>query len=475
VRRGARQRVSAPVAGAIFAGVLVVLCLVVFTKANPFARPYELKATFENAMNMQVGSPVRVAGVQVGRVTKIEPAGSDSTATTLTMELTGGAPAIHSDATLKIRTRLFLEGNFFVDLSPGSPSAPDLGSGGTIGIAQTDNAVQFDQVLTALQKRTRTNLQTLLEGYGSALHGNPRSGLRASQALNRSLRYWPGAFKGTAVVSQALLGEQPDDLSRLISGAQRTSAKLASREQALGDLITNFNTTTAALASEQGNLRETIALLPGVLQRANPAFAALNRSFPPTRAFAREVLPGVRETGSTIDAAFPWIEQTRALVSPAELQGLVRDLRPAVADLSTVAHDSLSLLPQLDLVDRCALDVVLPTGDVKLNDPPLTTGTENYKEFWQALVGLSGESQNEDGNGTYARFQTGGGDTTLSTGTIGNGPQGGSGPPLVGNFPLPPIGTRPARPAAKPPFNRTTRCYTNTPPDLNSARLGGGP
>jgi hypothetical protein len=146
-----------------------------------------------------------------------------------------------------------------------------------------------------------------------------------------------------------------------------------------------------------------------------------------------------------------------------------------VADLSQVVEDLLPLLPQLDLVDRCLTGIVLPTGNVKISDPPLSTNIENFKEFWQALVGLSGESQNEDGNGTYARFQTGGGTNTLSTGTIGTGPQGGSGAPLVGNFPLQPIGSRPARPAAKPPFNRTKACFTNTPPDLNSATLGSGP
>ena len=37
---------------------------------------------------------------------------------------------LHEDATITIRPRLFLEGNFFLDLRPGSPSAPDLPDGG---------------------------------------------------------------------------------------------------------------------------------------------------------------------------------------------------------------------------------------------------------------------------------------------------------------------------------------------------------
>jgi virulence factor Mce-like protein len=486
MRRGERSRISAPLAGGIAAVLVVFVCFVVFVGANPFASPYELKATFENATNIQRNSPVRIAGVEVGKVKKIEPAGDESTAATITMEISDAGLPIHTDAHLKVRPRIFLEGNFFVELAPGSPSAPALDSGDTIGVAQTDSPVQIDQVLTTLQTDTRKNLQNLLQGYGDTIYGDPlpgedddqdpdTKGERASQSLNDSLDDTPEALRTTALVNQALLGTEPRDLSKLIAGMQRTSAKLVTREQALQDLITNFNRTTAALASEEGNLRQTIALLPRVLDRANPAFDSLNASFPPTRAFAREILPGVRETPATIDASFPWIEQTRALVSPAELQGLVRDLRPATASLSAVTNDTVRLLPRVDLVSRCFTDVILPTGDYKIDDGFLSTGLENYKEFWQAMVALSGEAQNFDGNGPYVRFQTGGGQNTLSTGNVGTGNQGGDGPPFFGNFLLQPIGTRPARPATKPPVNRVKACHTNTPPDLNSAEVGTGP
>jgi phospholipid/cholesterol/gamma-HCH transport system substrate-binding protein len=486
MRRGQHTRISAAMAGGLFVAAAVIICFFVFTRANPFASPYELKATFANASNIRPKSPVRIAGVEVGKVKKIEPAGGESTAATLTMEITDQGLPIHKDAYLKIRPRIFLEGNFFVDLSPGSPTAPELDSGSTIAMTQTDAPVQIDQVLTTLQKDTRANLQKLLQGYGDSIYGDPApgedddqdpstKGERAAKSLNDSLNYSPDALRGTALVNQALLGREPHDLSKLIAGLQRTSSKLVSREDSLKGLVTNFNRTTAAFAAESGNLRETIALLPRVLDRARPALDSLNASFPPTRAFAREILPGVRETPATLDASFPWLAQTRALVSPAELQGLVRDLRPATASLSAVTNDTIRLLPQVDLVNRCFTDVILPTGDYKIEDGFLTTGLENYKEFWQAMTSLSGEGQNFDGNGPYVRFQTGGGTNLLSTGTSGTGPQGGSGPQLYGNFPLQPIGSRPARPATKPPYNRKKACYTNTPPDLNSAEVGLGP
>ena len=52
----------------------------------------------------------------------------------MTMSIdTNGLP-IHADATAKIRPRIFLEGNFYVDLAPGSPSAPVLSSGATLPV-----------------------------------------------------------------------------------------------------------------------------------------------------------------------------------------------------------------------------------------------------------------------------------------------------------------------------------------------------
>jgi hypothetical protein len=146
-------------------------------------------------------------------------------------------------------------------------------------------------------------------------------------------------------------------------------------------------------------------------------------------------------------------------------------LQPTVADLSSITDSSLVLIPQVDLVNRCAINVILPTGDKPVNDGPLTTGVPNYKEFWQTMTALSGESQNFDGNGSYTRFQTGGGPQTLSTGPTGV--TNFANPPLFGNPAIQPLGTRPARPAKKPPYNRTFPCYKNKPPNLN-AKTGPG-
>jgi phospholipid/cholesterol/gamma-HCH transport system substrate-binding protein len=451
-----------------------------FSKNIPFSGPFQLKAVFADGKNIGVRSPVRIAGVEVGKVVKVEPASGDSNATEVTIELKDNALPIHEDARLKIRPRTFLEGNYFVALSPGEPGSPTVGDGDTIPMTQTASPVLLQDVLNVFQSNTREDLQKLLEGYGGALAGKPLpgedddqdpavQGETAGQALNQTLVYSPGALRGTAIVNQALLGERLHDLSKLVASGRKVAAALDSREEQLKDLITNFNITTAALASQQGNLRQTIRLLPRVLRAANPAFDSLNRSFPPTRALARELLPGVRETGPTIDAAFPWIAQTRKLVSPAELQGLVEDLSRAVPSLAKTTNATLQLLPQVDLVDRCALEVVLPTGDRVISDPPFTSGIPNYREFFQSLVGLAGEGAGFDGNSYYTRVFSGGGDVPAQTSPLPGTPQ------LFGNAVLNPLGTRPTRPSSRPPYRRSVPCHRNTPPDLNSARTGAGP
>jgi phospholipid/cholesterol/gamma-HCH transport system substrate-binding protein len=379
-----------------------------------------------------------------------------------------------------IRSRIFLEGNFFVDLRPGTPGAPIVDDGDTLPVTQTATPVQLDQLLTALQTGDRQYLQDLLKGFGDALTRRPSAaddaqqdrlvrGKSAAQALNESLNDAPGALKGSSQVSTALLGTEPHDLSKLVKGLAKVTTALSTNEEQLKDLITNLNITTGALASRQTDLRETVRLLPRVLDAARPALANLNRSFPPTRAFAHEILPGVRETGPTINAAFPWIAQTRKLVSRQELQGLVRDLLRAVPSLTKTTDATLRLLPQVDLVDRCALDVVLPTGERVIPDPPFTSGIPNYREFFQALVGLAGEGAGFDGNGYFTRVFSGGGTIPAQTSPLPGTPQ------LFGNAVLQPLGTRPARPSNRPPYNRSFPCHRNTPPDLGSARTGAGP
>jgi virulence factor Mce-like protein len=468
-----RGRARSPVTiGAVALVLIVVAVFLGFTKDIPFTRPFEVRAVFQSATSIRVNSPVRIAGVNVGKVKAVEPHDA-SDAAVVVMQISDSALPLHTDATAKIRPRIFLEGNFFVDLTSGSPGTPVLDDGDTIKVTQTATPVQLDEVLTALQGDTRQNLKDVLAAFATALNSKPTSaqnadadpsarGQTAAQSFNDAYASIPAAERSTAQVFEALLGTQPDrDLARLIDGTARTATALTRHEGSLEDLITNFNLTMAAFASESGNLRASIRELAPTLENANAALASLNAAFPPTRAFALEILPGVRETPATIRAAFPWMAQVRKLVSRQELRGVVQQLSPATADLSRVTDRAIELLPQTDLTSKCARDVILPTGDVKITDE-FNNDVENYKEFLWSLVGLSGEGQNFDGNGPYVRFQTGGGSQQISLGSKSSN----SGE-LFGNLVAAPLGNRPFYPGKRPPYRPGVPCFTQGIPDLN--------
>ncbi len=474
VPRKDRRGASSFAVGAIALAVLVVVTFFGFTKHVPFTHGFRVEAVFQSANSIRKNSPVRIAGVNVGKVKSIDREAGTDTAV-LTLELDKKALPIHKDATAKIRPRIFLEGNFFVDLQPGTPSSPRLDDGDTIPLAQTSTPVQFDQVLTTLQADTRRQLQVLLDGLGTGLTAKPTAaedadadpsarGQTAAESLNESIVYGKPALEGTAIVAQALQGSDPQDLSRLIRGLARTTDGLGRNERQLEDLVVNFNRTVAATADRATDLRASVRELAPTLATADRALDALNAAFPNTRAFAREILPGVRETAATIDAGFPWVRQARGLVSPSELQGWVRALSPATTDLAKVIDTSVQLLPQAGLAARCATRVVLPTGDVKISDGRFTTGSENYKELLYGLAGLAGEGQNFDANGPFVRFQPGGGDQPVKVDLGGEA--------SFGNSVARPLGTRPIYPGKKPPYKPGVPCYTNRLPDLNGAPTG---
>jgi phospholipid/cholesterol/gamma-HCH transport system substrate-binding protein len=484
----------------ILIALVIVGTYLAWTKSIPFKSHYELHAVFQNAANIRVDSPVRISGVNVGKVTGVNSVcengltgdcASNYSEVTFTVD-SDGQP-IHSDTQIEIRPRIFLEGNFFLDVHPGSPSAHSLSSGDTIPATQTSTAVQLDQILTSLQAPDRANLQKLLEGYGTALTHKPSAsddatqdpevqGLTAAQAINKSFPYGQTAARDSAIVNEALLGTEPHDLSNLIAGQARIFTALTGHESQLQGLVSNFNTVAGALASESANLERTIKRLGPTLRIAEQALRHTNSTLPFLRTFARELTPGIRELPATIAASQPWINQTAALLGKNELGFIANQLRLAGPGAAKATADGRGLFSQIGLLSGCVDKVLLPTGDVVLNDSGtgynFTTGVPNYKEFGYAVTGLAGESQPFDGNGPSLRFFSAGGAV----------PPGGPVPNLRASVPgggfrldalwggstTPPIGTRPVT-SSKPPFRTDVTCQSNPIPDLNGPAAAQGP
>jgi ABC-type transporter Mla subunit MlaD len=487
---GRSYRGPSPAKIGLFFVLLVVVASVLafvtaFTKHFPFtSRGYELHATFQNATTLKPNSPVRIAGVNVGQVVSVS---SDHNKADVTFTVDDEGQPIHKDATITIRPRLFLEGNFFLDLRPGSPESADLSSGDTIPATQTATAVQLDEILTALQKNNRTDLKRALKGYGDALTHVPTAaedktqdpdvqGLTAAQALNETFKYGGTAGRTSSIVNNALLGQRPHDLSNLIRGQRNVFRELASDENALKGLITNFNTTAAALASESTNLSETVRLLAPTLEQARPTLKHLDQSLPPFRSLAIQLEPGIRQLPETVRTGTPWLIQFKRLLRPEELGNDARYLAQSGPGLAQSAAASPSLFHQTNLLSRCTSHNLIPAGNTVLQDSGpgynFTTGEPNYREFFYSTVQLAGESQIFDGNGSFVRFQAGGGPTLTEManpgGTFGNSSY------WAHNI-SPPLGTRPVVTGKLPPFRSDVACHKNPPPDLNGPLAAQGP
>ena len=481
MRRRHRRGMSNLAAGLVAAVVIAAAIYLAFGGPTPFApSPFVLKAVFTTETQLHIPSPVRIAGVDVGEVTSVEPLGGNSRAAVVTMDINNNGLPIHANASAGILTRIFLEGNFYVDLHPGTPNVPILSSGATLPAANTSGPVQLDRVLAALTSDARGNLQTLVQGLGASLNGRPTAaedatqdpsvrGLTAAQALNKSLEYSAGAFRASAIVNQALLGTQPHDLSQAVLGNEQVFRALASRQGQLASLVTTFDRTLAAFAARQSDLSASIGALPPLLRTTNGALTALDASFRPTKTFAKEILPGIEQLDPTIGQALPWLAQATALLGPSELGGLVSDLTPAVQATGSTIHSSTALVSKSNTLARCVTHNLVPTGNTVIQDPPLTTGVPVYKELLSSAVGIAGAGQNFDGNGRYLRSSPAGGSNPVQTSALGT--QG----PLFGNAVLAPLGTRPAWPGKAPPVKSSTPCFQNAAPDLNRVDTGPTP
>jgi phospholipid/cholesterol/gamma-HCH transport system substrate-binding protein len=465
--------------------MLVVVAIAVFfgfTKHIPFKHGFRLNAVFATAVNIHTKSPVRIAGVNVGKVSSIKREGN---AGVVSMEIESSGLPIHSDATVKIRPRIFLEGNWFVDLRPGSPSAKTLSSGATLPITQASDPVQLDQVLDALNTDTRANLQDFLAGYGDGLTRKPNAaedaeqdpdvrGLNAAQALNRATQRGPASLRGQAVINQAIGGTEPHDLSKLVLSIGKVASALNVHEQQLGELIGNFNTFFSEFAAQAAPLRATVAELPSSLLAIDRGLASLDASFPPTRTFALDILPGVRATNATVAAALPWIEQVQASLAPSELGGVAKGLAAATPSLASLEAEQVPLFQQTELFNKCLTKVLFPAGNTKIQDGSSTSGVEAYKEFWYSLVGLASIGQSFDGNGVTPRFLVGNSGQTLKSAPVSILGTKVKGLQLLGRSPLSPQGTRPAYPAEEPPYQPLVPCYTQALPNFNGP-LSQGP
>lgn len=327
-----------------FGALCIAIFFALFSLAGgrgPFYDPYKVTAIVPDAFNLVPNSDVRRDGIKVGRVTTIEPRGTDSV---ITMEIDDAEQApIYRDATIRVRTKT-LVGETYIDVDPGSASQGALPEGAGLPLAAAQEAVPLERILSAVTPRTRRNIQRTLGGVGGGLAG------RGDQ-LNRLA----GAVRPTVSDGGRLmevLEPQRRKLSVLVEDTGEVLDAFGERTADVRTLVRASRRTAAVVAARDAQLRSVIDALPPTLERAERSLDRLGR-------FSRTASPVVRDLTTSTRVLTPAVRD----LAPAARDGrrlfrelgpflkvadpLLDELRPSTAALRTV-------LPGLDAVLRQA-------------------------------------------------------------------------------------------------------------------------
>ncbi len=431
-RRGPRRRRVHPAVISLVA-ILATAAVVfyAFNQGLPFVHGFIGHAMVTNSVNVRQDSPVRIAGIDVGTVTGVSPAGQ---ATEINFTVNDTGLPLHTDATLRIRDRLFLEGGYYLELDPGSPSAPIAHDGFTIPLAQTATPVQFYSVLSTFNAAARSSLEHLLstlnEGF-SPEAGRPASASGAG-GLKVAIPELTPVLEDVAWVSRGLRGSQPGDVERLLGSAAQVTGTLAANEGQLTGLVHDLNLTSGALAASDGALGQTISGIDQTLQVAPGPLTAIDRSLPPLLSLSDALDPSLKVAPPIITTVTASVDQLAQVVAPVERSRLLRALNTTFTQFPEILRLLARAFPVTKPVTDCLRTHVTPLLRSTVPDGKLSTGLPVWQDFVHFLPSFAGASGNFDANGHYTRVLLGAGTNSVAGTMLSNLPGIGQ---LVGEAP----------------------------------------
>ncbi|MCU1356454.1 MAG: MCE-family protein Mce1D [Acidimicrobiales bacterium] len=233
------RRLAAAVAVALATALaLLPACSLV----NDPPGPFHLTAEFSRGTGLYPGSPVRVLGIDVGRITKVDNARGH---VRVRMRLDRGT-RLPADARATI-VPLTLLGERYVQLGPAYTSGARMQSGAAIPLTRTSVPAEFDDLLRGLQsfigsidpKRAGdvvTDLADVLQGQGSD--------------LNRLIANASGTL--------GLLADKGDELRAIIRSLGDLSKTLRGHTDNIESLIRNYDLVAEVLVQNKDDLDATI-------------------------------------------------------------------------------------------------------------------------------------------------------------------------------------------------------------------------
>ncbi|MDQ4040316.1 MAG: MlaD family protein [Actinomycetota bacterium] len=300
-------------------------------------KPFELDAAFSTAQAVTPGQgqTVRVAGVRVGDISKVKLRNGQAI---ITMALDPEFDdLVHTDASALLRPKTGLK-DMFIELDPGSPSAPLAKEGWTLPVSNTLPDINPDEIYGALDADTRDYLKLLVNGGGQGLKGRGsdlREVLRRFEPTNRDL---------ARVTSE--VEKRQRNLRRLVNSLQRLNTELASRDDDLAQLVSSSAQVFRAFASENRNISLAVRRFPGALRQTTDTLGRVQTFAEVLGPTADKLRPAVRSLDRANRAIVPFAREAAPLLR-RQIRPFVRDARPLVRDLKTPGDQLADSVPDL--------------------------------------------------------------------------------------------------------------------------------
>ncbi|MCW3011208.1 MAG: Mammalian cell entry related domain protein, partial [Solirubrobacterales bacterium] len=220
--------------------------------------------------NLIVHDPVRVAGIRVGQVDRVDvgPAGRPS----LRIQLEPGTN-LPADTTIVVRANGLL-GARFVQLLPGR-SRTQLADGGRVAPAKQSLTFAVPETLDTFDARTRGNLTKTLNEAGKGLAGR-------GEGLNTTIRRVADEAAPTRRTIRTVLAP-PGALARLLPSIRSGVAPLDANRANLTDSFAETARALAPFVEEREGVRATLGAAPGTLAAADSGLERGRRLLGATR------------------------------------------------------------------------------------------------------------------------------------------------------------------------------------------------
>ncbi len=302
--------------------------------------PYNIKIEFSDAQAVipGQGQTIRVAGVEVGKIGKVEPKNGVAQ---VTMQLDRrkiekGELKVLSDATGQLRPRTGLK-DMFIELDPGT-TGRELKEDEVIPVENTEPDVDPDEVLSALDADTRSYLQLLINGLGKGLDGRGKdlnATFKALAPTNRDLRR----------VTEAVASRKRE-LKRLINNYGNLTNALAERDGDIRRLVSASNATLSAFAQENENVAGSIARFPSALRQTEETLAKADTFADVLQPALNSLRPAFRQLDETNREVLPFVREAEP-ITRKQIRPFVRVARPYVSDLTPAARNLRISAPDL--------------------------------------------------------------------------------------------------------------------------------